>query len=120
MVLTFLTIMGYLVDSFPIYAASVLASNSILRSLFGAAFPLFTSKMYARLGVHWAAAVPGFLALACIPMAIMFSKYGAKIRARSKWAAESDRQVKAMAAARAEALAHHNAASKGEKGQETV
>jgi hypothetical protein len=37
--------MGYLVDSYTIYAASVLAANSVLRSLFGAAFPLFTSYM---------------------------------------------------------------------------
>lgn len=97
-----MTVSAYLIESYPIYAASVLASNSILRSLFGAAFPLFTSKMYANLGVHWAAAVPGFLALACVPFPILFIKYGARIRARSKWAAESERQVAALAVARAQ------------------
>jgi MFS family permease len=43
MVLVFLSIMNYLIDAYVIYAASVLAANSVLRSLFGAAFPLFTS-----------------------------------------------------------------------------
>jgi hypothetical protein len=43
MVLVFLSIMNYLIDSYVIYAASVLAANSVLRSLFGAAFPLFTT-----------------------------------------------------------------------------
>lgn len=43
MVLVFLGSMNYLIDAYTIYAASVLAASSVLRSLFGAAFPLFTS-----------------------------------------------------------------------------
>jgi hypothetical protein len=46
MVLVFLSVSMYLVDAYLIYAASVLAANSVLRSLFGAAFPLFTTQMY--------------------------------------------------------------------------
>lgn len=46
MVLVFLGIMNYLVDSYTIYAASVLAANSVIRSVFGAVFPLFTTQMY--------------------------------------------------------------------------
>lgn len=46
MVLVFLSIMNYLIDSYVLYAASVLAANSVLRSLFGAAFPLFTTCEY--------------------------------------------------------------------------
>lgn len=46
MVLVFLSIMNYLIDSYVIYAASVLAANSVLRSLFGAIFPLFTTCMF--------------------------------------------------------------------------
>lgn len=45
-VLVFLGIMNYLIDAYTIFAASVLAANSVLRSLFGAAFPLFTSREY--------------------------------------------------------------------------
>jgi hypothetical protein len=36
MVLVFLSVMNYLIDSYVIYAASVLAASSVLRSLFGA------------------------------------------------------------------------------------
>lgn len=50
MVLIFLSIMNYLIDAYTIFAASVLAANGIIRSLFGAAFPLFTSQMYNGLG----------------------------------------------------------------------
>lgn len=35
MVLVFLSIFNYLIDSYLLYAASVLAANSVLRSLFG-------------------------------------------------------------------------------------
>lgn len=50
MVMVFLGLMNYLIDSYTIFAASVLAANSVLRSAFGAAFPLFSSQMYDRLG----------------------------------------------------------------------
>ena len=113
----FLAVLGYLVDSYTIYAASVLAANSVLRSLFGAAFPLFTSYMkvallslrcarltpdrrYDTLGIHWAAALPGFIALACIPFTVLFYKYGASIRAKCKYAADAERQMAAIMAAR--------------------
>lgn len=89
MVLTFLSTMNYLVDAYTIYAASVLAASSVIRSLFGAAFPLFASDMYDALGIHWASSVPAFLSLACMPFPFLFYKYGAAIRKRCKFAAES-------------------------------
>ncbi|TXT05879.1 uncharacterized protein COLE_07199 [Cutaneotrichosporon oleaginosum] len=112
MVLIFLSTMGYLVDSYTIYAASVLAANSVLRSLFGAAFPLFTPKMYERLGVHWAAAIPGFLAFACVPFPLIFYKYGAAIRARSKYAADAERTMKRLTEERRAELEEEEAAGK--------
>jgi hypothetical protein len=89
MVLVFLSIMNYLIDAYVIYAASVLAANSVLRSLFGAAFPLFCPYMYQNLGIHWASSVPAFLALACVPFPFLFYKYGSAIRERCKFAAEA-------------------------------
>ncbi|OQE46397.1 hypothetical protein PENCOP_c001G08100 [Penicillium coprophilum] len=90
MVLVFLSIMNYLIDSYTIFAASVLAANSVIRSLFGAAFPLFTTYMYQDLGIHWASSIPAFLALACVPFPFLFYKYGPAIRTRCKFAAQSD------------------------------
>ncbi|THY29399.1 synaptic vesicle transporter [Aureobasidium pullulans] len=91
MVLVFLGIMNYLIDAYTIFAASVLAANSVLRSLFGAAFPLFTShsEMYDNLGIHWASTIPAFLALLCVPMPFLFYKFGPKIRENCKYAKQS-------------------------------
>ncbi|KAF2856344.1 MFS multidrug transporter-like protein [Plenodomus tracheiphilus IPT5] len=89
MVLTFLSIMNYLIDSYTIFAASVLAGNGIIRSVFGACFPLFTKQLYDGLGIHWASSLPAFLALACIPLPFLFYKYGEGIRLKCKYAAQS-------------------------------
>ncbi|KAH6652576.1 putative MFS multidrug transporter [Truncatella angustata] len=90
MVLVFLSILNYLIDSYTIFAASVLAANAVLRSLFGAAFPLFTTYMYKDLGIHWASTIPAFLALICVPFPFLFYKYGPAIRQRCHYAAESE------------------------------
>lgn len=90
MVLIFLSIMNYLIDSYTIFAASVLAGNGIIRSVFGAAFPLFTTQMYENLGIHWASSVPAFLAIACLPLPFLFYKYGASIREKCKYAAQAE------------------------------
>lgn len=109
MVLIFLSIMNYLIDSYTIFAASVLAGNGIIRSVFGAAFPLFTSQMYDNLGIHWASSVPAFLAVACLPLPFLFYKYGATIREKCKYAAQADafmqriRDQQAVKAARQQA-----------------
>ncbi|KAL2755437.1 hypothetical protein ACRALDRAFT_1064442 [Sodiomyces alcalophilus JCM 7366] len=97
MVLVFLSLMNYLVDAYTIFAASVLAASSVIRSLFGTAFPLFTTYMYDDLGIHWASSIPAFLALACVPFPFLFYKYGAAIRARCKFAAQSDAFMKKLA-----------------------
>lgn len=76
--------------------ASVLAANAVLRSLFGVAFPLFTSYMYNSLGIHWASSIPAFLALACVPFPFIFYRYGPAIRKRCKFAAEADAFMKSL------------------------
>lgn len=99
--IVFLGITNYLIDSYTIFAASVLAANTVLRSLFGAAFPLFTADMYKALGIHWASSVPAFLALACVPFPFFFYKYGAQIRARCVYASQAEavmNQLRAKAA----------------------
>ncbi|TKA80314.1 hypothetical protein B0A55_02199 [Friedmanniomyces simplex] len=96
MVMVFLGIMNYLIDAYVIYAASVLAANAVLRSIFGACFPLFTTQMYNKLGIHWASTVPAFLALVCVPFPFLFYKYGPKIRARCKYAAEAEAFLRRM------------------------
>ncbi|KAI4132771.1 MAG: hypothetical protein LQ347_002454 [Umbilicaria vellea] len=91
-----LSITNYLIDAYTIYAASVLAANSVLRSLFGAAFPLFTTQMYNRLGIHWASSIPAFLALTCVPFPFLFYRYGPPIRQRCKFAREAAEAMQRM------------------------
>ncbi|KAE8444769.1 hypothetical protein EG329_014229 [Mollisiaceae sp. DMI_Dod_QoI] len=73
----------YLVDAFgPKAAASALAANGLLRSLFGTFLPLAAPRLYASLGYGWGNSIFGFLALAFIPVPILFYKYGAQLRTR--------------------------------------
>jgi hypothetical protein len=99
LVSVFLSLLNYMIDSYTVFAASVLAANSVLRSLFGAAFPLFTTYMYQDLGIHWASTVPAFLALACMPFPFLFWRYGARIRKSCKYASEAEAILEKMMAA---------------------
>ncbi|KAK5070489.1 hypothetical protein LTR64_000160 [Lithohypha guttulata] len=96
--LLFLGISNYLIDSYTIFAASVLAANTVLRSLFGAAFPLFTRDMYNNLGTQWASSVPAFLALSMVPVPIVLYKYGAVIRSKCVYASEAERAMSSLRA----------------------
>ncbi|KAL4893945.1 major facilitator superfamily domain-containing protein [Aspergillus ambiguus] len=77
--------LNYLIDTFQKVAASAVAANTFLRSLFAGCFPLFASIMFRRLGVGWASSVLGFVAVALIPIPYLFYIFGKRIRARGKW-----------------------------------
>lgn len=79
-------IFTFLVESYPLYAASALAANSFARSAFAAVFPLFGLQMYNKLGYQWATSLLGFLVLACAPFPYLFYRYGRRIRQHSKFA----------------------------------
>ncbi|KAF8259744.1 MFS transporter [Lactarius quietus] len=82
--LLFNAVLNYLADAYPTYAASVLAGNDFIRSMFGAAFPLFAGAMYRNLGVGWASTLLALLSCAFIPIPILLYKYGDRIRMASK------------------------------------
>ncbi|ODQ64059.1 MFS general substrate transporter [Nadsonia fulvescens var. elongata DSM 6958] len=77
---------NYLVDSYQHYAASALASKTCVRSIWGAACPLFVIQMFHRLGLQWAGSLLAFISLACCAIPFLFMKYGADIRLKSKYA----------------------------------
>lgn len=70
----------YLVDAYTKYAASAMAANAMLRSIFGALLPLAGLDMYDALGLGWGNSLLAFLALALIPVPIIFRIYGEQIR----------------------------------------
>ncbi|KAL7415199.1 major facilitator superfamily domain-containing protein [Mrakia frigida] len=85
MLLVFTSVLGYLIDTYLMYAASALAANAVLRSILGAVFPLFSTYMYKNLGNEWASSLIGFLALICVPMPFVFFYYGERIRGLSSF-----------------------------------
>lgn len=74
--LLFNSVLNYLGDAYPDYAASVLAGNDFMRSSFGAGFPLFATAMYKNEGVGWASSILGFLAIVFIPIPFILYKVG--------------------------------------------
>ncbi|KAI9654329.1 MAG: hypothetical protein M1821_006645 [Bathelium mastoideum] len=96
LVMVFISLISYLIDSYTVYAASVMAANSLLRSLFGTAFPLFTTQMYKNLGNQWASSIPAFLVLGCLPFPFLFYKYGSQIRSKCKYASEAAKVLEMM------------------------
>lgn len=71
-----------LVDTFTIYAASALASNTVVRSVFGAVLPLAGLKMYDKLGLGWGNSLLGFIAVGMIPVSFLLLRYGERLRLR--------------------------------------
>ncbi|KAH0162193.1 hypothetical protein KCU67_g6050, partial [Aureobasidium melanogenum] len=85
-IFVFSGVFTFLVECYPLYAASALAANSFARSSFAAAFPLFGVQMYNKLGYQWASSLLAFLALAMAPFPYLFFKYGKRLRKNSKFA----------------------------------
>ncbi|KAI0420443.1 polyamine transporter 1 [Xylaria grammica] len=82
----FLQSLNYLVDSYLMFAASAIAANTFLRSLFGAAFPLFATYLFKGLGIQYASTLLGGIAALLVPIPILFYIYGPRIRAKSAFA----------------------------------
>lgn len=95
-VAVFLSCFNYLMDSYTIYAATVLGASAMLRSFFGTAFPLFVSQMYGALGIHWASSIPAFLTVACLPFPFVMYRFGASIRSKCKYAQEAAKVMERM------------------------
>lgn len=85
----FLQAFNYLIDAYLMFAASAIAANTLLRSLAGAAFPLFATQMFNKMGVEWAGTLLGAVGVVLVPIPAAFYYYGARIRGKSKFAPTS-------------------------------
>ncbi|PNY23174.1 transporter [Tolypocladium capitatum] len=83
MTLAFMAISTYLVDAFEVFAASAVAASTVLRSLGGAVLPLAGGQMFATLGLGWGGSLLAFIALAMVPVPIIFFRYGERIREKN-------------------------------------
>ena len=84
----------YIVDTYPRYTASASSASTVLRSLSAFAFPLFAPSLFKNLGYGMGGTVLVCVS-AClgIPAAILLWKFGAKIRAMSKYAAGDEEGI---------------------------
>lgn len=76
----YMPISTYLVDSYPIYAASVTSANVIVRSIVGATLPLAGPSLYSHLGLGWGNTLLGFIGMIMIPLPLFFYKFGGRLR----------------------------------------
>lgn len=88
LILTFMPISTYLVDTFTLYAASAMAANTVLRSLVGAFLPLAGPSMYRALGLGWGNSLLAFIAVALWPVSLGFYIYGERIRTSERFKVE--------------------------------
>jgi hypothetical protein len=70
----------YLIDAFTRYAASAIAANTVLRSLLGGLIPLAGLRLYNALGFGWGNSLLAFVALGLVPIPLLFTIYGERIR----------------------------------------
>ncbi|KAL7951234.1 major facilitator superfamily domain-containing protein [Trichoderma barbatum] len=92
---------NYLAGAYSIYAASALASSTVLRSVFGGTLPLVGPNMYAALGPRWAGTLLGFLEVVTIAIPFVFWRYGSKFRSKSKMLNQLQNEVDATERKRA-------------------
>lgn len=84
-ILVYTAFFTFLVEAYPLYAASALSANSFARSSFAASFPIFGVQMYEKLDYHWATTLLALLCLALAPFPYVFWVYGKQLRERSKY-----------------------------------
>ena len=92
----FLGMFAYIIDTYLAAAASALAAAVIIRSLFGAAFPLFATQMYKGLGAQWASTILGCIAVVLTPIPFVLIKFGPRLRQMSKASQAGVAAFKAM------------------------
>ncbi|KAJ5955392.1 hypothetical protein N7501_009671 [Penicillium viridicatum] len=86
LLIIFIQLFNYLIDTYLALAASALAANTMCRSLVAAGFPLFSRQMFAGMGIQWAGTLLGCVAAVLIPIPVMFYLYGRRLRSKSQYA----------------------------------
>ncbi|KAG9249800.1 CefM protein [Emericellopsis atlantica] len=83
--LSLMSVQTYLVDTYTMYAASALAALAVLRSILGAFLPLAGPPLYRALGLGWGNSTLGFIALALVPVPLLFLRYGEAVRTNPRY-----------------------------------
>ncbi|KAK3168480.1 hypothetical protein OEA41_004928 [Lepraria neglecta] len=82
----FISSYQYIIDAYEAYAASALASATLIRYVAAGGMIEVSIPFYKNLGVHWTLTILGCLSALLVPVPYLFYIYGVKIRKWSKYA----------------------------------
>ena len=82
----FISSYQYVIDSYETYAASALASVTLIRYVAAGGMTVVGIPMYENLGVHRTLTILGAISALLVPLPYLFYVYGIKIRTKSKYA----------------------------------
>ncbi|KAJ9632109.1 hypothetical protein H2203_000510 [Taxawa tesnikishii (nom. ined.)] len=82
----FISCYQYVIDSYEIYAASALASVTLIRYVAAGGMTVVGIPFYKNMGVHYTCTILACISIPLVPVPYVFYKYGHKIRARSRYA----------------------------------
>ncbi|CAL5868906.1 uncharacterized protein PFLUO_LOCUS3133 [Penicillium psychrofluorescens] len=80
MLITYICVTTYLVDSFDQYAASALAGMTLTRSVLGCVFSLIGFRLYESLGYEWGTLMLALLCVLMMPLPTIFYFLGPRFR----------------------------------------
>ncbi|XHG07310.1 hypothetical protein AWENTII_010464 [Aspergillus wentii] len=86
LLIIFIQLFNYLIDTYLLFAASAIAANTFCRSCVAAGFPLFSRQMFNNMGIQWAGTLLGCIAVILVPIPLIFWLYGKQLRMKSKFA----------------------------------
>ena len=82
----FISSYQYIIDSYEMYAASALASVTLIRYVDAGGMVEVAIPMYTNLGVHWTLTLLGAISALMVPVPYLFYAFGAKLRSKSRYA----------------------------------
>lgn len=82
----FITSYQYVIDSYEMYAASALASVTLIRYAASGGMTVVAIPFYENMGVHYTLTIMACLSCLLAPLPYVFYKYGPWIRSKSKYA----------------------------------
>ena len=84
----FISTYQYLIDTYELYAASALASVTVVRYVAAGGMVVVAIPMYRNLSVKWTLTLLGCLSAVMVPIPYLLLRYGRKIRNLSKYAVD--------------------------------
>lgn len=83
----FISSYQYIIDTYKMYAASVLTSVTLVRYVTAGGMTVVGIPFYRNMGVHWTLTILGGISALLVPVPYLLFIHGKKIKGMSKYAA---------------------------------